>query len=86
MDDYAAAMAFLNEEPEVVGIDLQKDSKCQVCRLQWCLRNLAEVLPGEERGAFDDPQGWINNRKMACIELSKVNYKLPLVCSGYSCN
>ncbi|KAJ7586957.1 hypothetical protein C8J56DRAFT_1051251 [Mycena floridula] len=48
MDNYAAAVAFLNEDPEVVGIDVQKDSRCQVCRLQWRLRSLGETLPVEE--------------------------------------
>ncbi|KAJ7586632.1 hypothetical protein C8J56DRAFT_1085143 [Mycena floridula] len=52
MDDYAAAMAFLEEDPKVVGIDVRKNSGCQVCRLQWRLRSLSENLPVEER-AFE---------------------------------
>ncbi|KAJ7586444.1 hypothetical protein C8J56DRAFT_1165455 [Mycena floridula] len=52
MDDYAAAMAFLEEDLRVVGIDVQKDSRCQVCRLQWRLRSLGENLPVVER-AFE---------------------------------
>ncbi|KAJ7586488.1 hypothetical protein C8J56DRAFT_1165474 [Mycena floridula] len=49
MDDYAAAMAFLDEDPNIVGINVQKDSRCQVCRLQWHLKELAQTLPVEER-------------------------------------
>ncbi|KAJ7586649.1 hypothetical protein C8J56DRAFT_1026868, partial [Mycena floridula] len=78
INDYAAARAFLNEEAKVVGIDVQKDSICQVCRLQWRLKDLGETLPGEEQGAFDDPQGWINGRKIACVDSSKMICKLPL--------
>ncbi|KAJ7586513.1 hypothetical protein C8J56DRAFT_1026825 [Mycena floridula] len=78
MDDYAAAMAFLDEEAKVVSIDVRKDSGCQVCRLQWHLRSLGEILPGQEQGALDDPQGWINGRKIACIDSSKMICKLPL--------
>ncbi|KAJ7586548.1 hypothetical protein C8J56DRAFT_1051904 [Mycena floridula] len=52
MDDYATAMAFLDEEAKVVGIDVRKYSECQVCRLQWRLRSLGENLPAEER-AFE---------------------------------
>ncbi|KAJ7586702.1 hypothetical protein C8J56DRAFT_1085262 [Mycena floridula] len=52
MDDYVAAMTFLDEDPEVVGIDVRKDSRCQVCHLQWRMRNLGETLPVEER-AFE---------------------------------
>ncbi|KAJ7586921.1 hypothetical protein C8J56DRAFT_890848 [Mycena floridula] len=48
MDNYAAAVAFLDEDPEVVGIDVQKDSRCQICHLQWRLRSLGETLPVEE--------------------------------------
>ncbi|KAJ7588425.1 hypothetical protein C8J56DRAFT_1050500 [Mycena floridula] len=72
MDDYATAMAFLNEEAKVVGIDVWKDSRCQVCRFHWHLRSLSDTLLGEKRGAFDDPQGWIDDRKIACIDLSEV--------------
>ncbi|KAJ7586710.1 hypothetical protein C8J56DRAFT_106519 [Mycena floridula] len=50
MDDYAAAMDFLPEEdPEVVGIDVRKYSRCQVCRLQWRLKDWGGTLPAEER-------------------------------------
>ncbi|KAJ7586672.1 hypothetical protein C8J56DRAFT_1165539 [Mycena floridula] len=49
MDDYAAAMAFLEEDPKVVGIDMRKDSECQVCRLQWRLMDWRGTLPAEER-------------------------------------
>ncbi|KAJ7586436.1 hypothetical protein C8J56DRAFT_1165451 [Mycena floridula] len=52
MDDYTAAMAFLKEEAKVVGVDVWKYSRCQVCRLQWRLRSLSENLPVEER-AFE---------------------------------
>ncbi|KAJ7586448.1 hypothetical protein C8J56DRAFT_1165456 [Mycena floridula] len=48
MDDYAAAMAFLEEDPKVVGIDVRKYSGCHVCRLPWHLRSLGENLPVEE--------------------------------------
>ncbi|KAJ7586569.1 hypothetical protein C8J56DRAFT_944984 [Mycena floridula] len=48
MDDYAAAMAFLDEEAKVVGIDVRKDSRCPVCHLQWRLRSLGENLLVEE--------------------------------------
>ncbi|KAJ7586454.1 hypothetical protein C8J56DRAFT_1165460 [Mycena floridula] len=78
MDNYAAAMAFLEEDPRVVGIDVQEDSRCQVCHLQWHLKNLSDTLAGEEQSAFDDPQGWINGHKMSFIDFSKVNCKLPL--------
>ncbi|KAJ7586480.1 hypothetical protein C8J56DRAFT_1165470 [Mycena floridula] len=43
MDDYAAAMTFLDEETDVAGIDMQKDSRCQVCCLQWHLTNLGQI-------------------------------------------
>ncbi|KAJ7580685.1 hypothetical protein C8J56DRAFT_960612 [Mycena floridula] len=49
IDGYAAAMAFLDEDPKVVGIDVQKNSGCQACHLQWRLRNLGETLPREEQ-------------------------------------
>ncbi|KAJ7586616.1 hypothetical protein C8J56DRAFT_1085113 [Mycena floridula] len=52
MKNYAVAMAFLREDPKVVGLKVWKDSRCQVCRLQWRLRNLGETLPVEER-AFE---------------------------------
>ncbi|KAJ7586558.1 hypothetical protein C8J56DRAFT_1051914 [Mycena floridula] len=52
MDNYAAAMAFLEEDPKVVGIDVKEDSECQVCRLQWHLKELGQTLPVEER-AFE---------------------------------
>ncbi|KAJ7586522.1 hypothetical protein C8J56DRAFT_1084970 [Mycena floridula] len=48
MDNYVAAMAFLNEDLEVVGIDVRKDSRCQSCWLQWHLKDLGETLPVEE--------------------------------------
>ncbi|KAJ7586433.1 hypothetical protein C8J56DRAFT_1084842 [Mycena floridula] len=48
MDDYAAAMAFLGEDPKVVGIDVKEDSGCHVFRLPWRLRSLGENLPVEE--------------------------------------
>ncbi|KAJ7580422.1 hypothetical protein C8J56DRAFT_1103494 [Mycena floridula] len=48
MDDYAAAMAFLDKDPKVVGLDVRKGSRCQVCRLQWRLKNFGETLPVEE--------------------------------------
>ncbi|KAJ7586679.1 hypothetical protein C8J56DRAFT_106363 [Mycena floridula] len=49
MDDYAAAMAFLEEDPKVMGIDGWKDSRCQVCQLQWHLWSLGETFPVDER-------------------------------------
>ncbi|KAJ7586408.1 hypothetical protein C8J56DRAFT_891314 [Mycena floridula] len=52
MDDYAAAMTFLEEDPKVVCIDVRKYSGCQVCELQWRLWSLSENLPVEER-AFE---------------------------------
>ncbi|KAJ7586580.1 hypothetical protein C8J56DRAFT_1051931 [Mycena floridula] len=52
MDDYAAAMTVLEEDPKVVGIDVWEDSRCQVCELQWHLKELGQTLPVEER-AFE---------------------------------
>ncbi|KAJ7576502.1 hypothetical protein C8J56DRAFT_1171531 [Mycena floridula] len=54
MDDYAAAMAFLQEDPKVVGIDVRKDSRCQVCKLQWRLKELGETLPVDEKALSAD--------------------------------
>ncbi|KAJ7580874.1 kinase-like domain-containing protein [Mycena floridula] len=78
MEDYAAAMAFLDKEAKVVGIDVREDSGCQICWSQWHLMSSGETLAWEEQGAFDDPQGWINDCKIACIDSSKVICKLPL--------
>ncbi|KAJ7586527.1 hypothetical protein C8J56DRAFT_1165484 [Mycena floridula] len=52
IDDYAAAMAFLEEVPNVVGIDVLEYSTCQVCRFQWGFKELGQTLPVEER-AFE---------------------------------
>ncbi|KAJ7586516.1 hypothetical protein C8J56DRAFT_105332 [Mycena floridula] len=67
MDDYAAAMDFLKEDPKVVGIDLRKDSECQVCELQWRLRSLGKTLPVEEQ-AFE-------------VDLTKLLFSLRTECS-----
>ncbi|KAJ7595171.1 hypothetical protein C8J56DRAFT_380487 [Mycena floridula] len=45
---FSAAMAFLDKDPKVVGIDVQKDSRCRVCHSQWRLRSLGETLPMEQ--------------------------------------
>ncbi|KAJ7588715.1 hypothetical protein C8J56DRAFT_1077927 [Mycena floridula] len=47
IDDYVAAMAFLEQKPRVVGIDMG-GLECQVCCLQCRLRKLGETLPVEK--------------------------------------
>ncbi|KAJ7586665.1 hypothetical protein C8J56DRAFT_1026874 [Mycena floridula] len=54
MDNYAAAMAFPEEDPKVVGIDVREDSKCRLCRLERCLRSLGETLPVKKRAFSAD--------------------------------
>ncbi|KAJ7586542.1 hypothetical protein C8J56DRAFT_1051901 [Mycena floridula] len=54
MDNYAAAMAVLKEDPKVVGICVREYSGCQVCELQWRLQEWGETLPVEEQAFSED--------------------------------
>ncbi|KAJ7586576.1 hypothetical protein C8J56DRAFT_1026848, partial [Mycena floridula] len=67
MYDYATAMAFLEEDLKVVGIDVKEGSECQVCRLQWRLQELGETLP-VEKTAFS-------------VDLTEVLVMLRIECS-----
>ncbi|KAJ7587517.1 kinase-like domain-containing protein [Mycena floridula] len=67
MDDYTAAMTFLGEDLKVVGIDVQKDSGCQVCRAQWPLKSLGQTLPMEEQGILTAVQKRIRGDEIVVI-------------------
>ncbi|KAJ7586520.1 hypothetical protein C8J56DRAFT_105389 [Mycena floridula] len=54
MDNYAAAMAVLKEDPKVVGSCVREYSGCQVCELQWRLQEWGETLPVEEQAFSED--------------------------------